>query len=175
MAKKSQMQIARTAAIYDLQNMLHVISRCEKEKPNLLPDGIFDAKTRQAVMNFQREAGLTANGVVDSTTWNAIAKRYYQALENCKPAEKIGFFSMHNGKTLQKGDSDDAIYAVQIMFDKLADEFDNFKRCGISGNFDNITEDNIKTFQNLNKFEPHGRLDRKTWNRMILYHNLFHL
>jgi peptidoglycan hydrolase-like protein with peptidoglycan-binding domain len=37
-------------------------------------DGIFGSGTATAVRNFQTSKGLTANGIVDETTWNALVK-----------------------------------------------------------------------------------------------------
>ena len=38
-------------------------------------DGIFGVRTATAVKNFQQFKGLTANGVVDETTWKALAQK----------------------------------------------------------------------------------------------------
>ncbi|NQE36822.1 peptidoglycan-binding domain-containing protein [Microcoleus asticus] len=38
-------------------------------------DGIFGARTATAVKNFQKFKGLTANGMVDETTWKALGQK----------------------------------------------------------------------------------------------------
>ena len=40
-------------------------------KLNLYPDGIFGSLTEEAVKQFQREKGLTADGIVGDNTWRA--------------------------------------------------------------------------------------------------------
>lgn len=41
-------------------------------KLNLYPDGIFGSLTEEAVKQFQREKGLTADGIVGDNTWRAL-------------------------------------------------------------------------------------------------------
>jgi peptidoglycan hydrolase-like protein with peptidoglycan-binding domain len=38
-------------------------------------DGIFGARTAMAVKSFQEDKGLTANGMVDQTTWKALGQK----------------------------------------------------------------------------------------------------
>ncbi|CAN5666707.1 NlpC/P60 family protein [soil metagenome] len=40
--------------------------------PKLVPDGAFGSKTRTAVLRFQNESWLVADGVVGPCTWNAV-------------------------------------------------------------------------------------------------------
>ena len=37
-------------------------------------DGVFGAKTKAAVMSFQKAKGLGADGIIGSKTWNALLK-----------------------------------------------------------------------------------------------------
>lgn len=57
---------SRGPAVVDLQNRLN------QSGASLLPDGQFGGKTRAAVMGFQRERGLTPDGVVGAMTWAAL-------------------------------------------------------------------------------------------------------
>ena len=161
--------------IYDLQNMLYTISRYENGTPDIIPDGVDWPKTTQAVRNFQARNGLTPNGIVDLTTWNAIADRYREVLELLEPAVRIGFFPKENDAIFKRGDFHNTIHAVQILFNLLADEFDEYDRNEISGILDEITENNLRTFQNSHSLEPNGQIDKNTWNRLANYHNLYHL
>ncbi len=161
--------------IFDLQNMLYTISRFENGTPDIIPDGIDSAKTTQAVRNFQERNGLVPNGIVDLTTWNAIADRYREILELLAPAVRIGFFPRDNDAVFKRGDTDNVIYAIQLLFNILADEFDEYDRGEISGILDEITENNLRKFQSSHSLEPNGQIDKNTWNRLANYHNLYHL
>lgn len=161
--------------IFDLQNMLYVVSRFENGVPDIIPDGIEGERTTQAVRNFQARNGLTPNGIVDLTTWNAIVDRYREVLELLEPAVRIGFFPKENDAIFKRGDFHNAIHAAQLLFNLLADEFDEYQRNEISGILDEITENNIRKFQSSHSLEPNGQIDKNTWNRLANYHNLYHL
>ena len=161
--------------IFDLQNMLYTISRYENGTPDIIPDGINGQKTADAVRKFKEQNGLEVNGIVDLATWRAIAERYREVLELLDPAVKIGFFPKENDTVFRRGDFHNVIHAAQILFNLLADEFDEFDRNEISGVLDEITEKNLRRFQNRHSLEPNGQIDKNTWNKLANYHNLYHI
>lgn len=75
------------AAVYELQQMLN------KTGAKLVPDGEFGSKTQAAVMQFQRNNRLTADGIVGSLTWaklrEIVEPRYlWQMFDTYNPTEK---------------------------------------------------------------------------------------
>ena len=56
-----------------IQEYLSAISPTFPSIPTLTPDGVFGARTRDAVVAFQEEFGLPINGRVGAITWTAIA------------------------------------------------------------------------------------------------------
>ena len=63
---------ARGQQVRTLQYMLSVLSQFISSIPPLTVDGVFGAQTENAVVAFQRFAGLTADGIVDEATWDAL-------------------------------------------------------------------------------------------------------
>lgn len=59
-----------------LQYMLSVIASFIPNIPPVIQDGIYGTGTRDAVLAFQRYAGLNQNGVVGEDTWNAIYRQF---------------------------------------------------------------------------------------------------
>lgn len=59
-----------------LQEYLTVISRTYPSIPTVTVNGTFDEQTQAAVEVFQREFGLSPNGLVGPNTWNRIASLY---------------------------------------------------------------------------------------------------
>lgn len=163
----------RRRAIFDLQNMLYVISRYESNNPDVLPDGILGAKTVQAIAKFQRNAGMSVSGTADFETWDAIAERYNEVLLIQNRPRKVHFFARNATPAVQRGDSSDAVYLIQMLFSKMADEFSDYRKCDITGNFDEFTEMNVKEFQRVNNLEPCGQVNRETWDRIAMYYSLF--
>lgn len=62
-------------SVRQLQFMLRVLSEYINEIPPLAEDGIFGPQTRNAVIAFQRFAGLTPDGIVGPATWSALYDR----------------------------------------------------------------------------------------------------
>ncbi len=63
-------------AVRRLQYMLDVLSEFISSIPSVGVDGVFGAQTRNAVVAFQRFAGLNPDGVVGAQTWDALYDQY---------------------------------------------------------------------------------------------------
>jgi len=55
-----------------IQNWLNAIGQINSNIPYVNPDGIFGSATRNAVIAFQQQFNLTADGIVGRITWNRI-------------------------------------------------------------------------------------------------------
>lgn len=66
----------RNVGVQLLQYLLSVISEFYNGVPAVAADGIFGPNTRQAVVEFQRLAGLPQTGAVDRATWEALYRVY---------------------------------------------------------------------------------------------------
>ena len=62
--------------VMSLQYMLRQLSQTYQFLPQLAVDGVFGERTLEAVMSFQREAGLPVTGTVDRATWEALYRMY---------------------------------------------------------------------------------------------------
>ncbi len=159
-------------AVFDLQNMLFELNRGGMINSKVIPDGIFGDETTAAVVEVQNLHGLYPNGVVDTDTWRKIAEMHREAAERRRRAETVRVFPEELVE-LKIGDDNDAVYILQIVFRRLANQFREFENSSVNGRFDSATERNVKTFQRLGGYEEHGRVDKPTWNRIIRYFNLF--
>ena len=65
-----------------IQYYLKFLSLFNNTLPEISVDGVFGEATENAVRTFQREHGLTADGVVDEDTWNAILEEYRITLQS---------------------------------------------------------------------------------------------
>lgn len=74
-------QGARGEAVSALQYMLAVAAEFYETLPNVQVDGVFGSDTESAVRAFQREAGLTVDGMAGEQTWVALY-RVYATLQN---------------------------------------------------------------------------------------------
>ena len=103
-------------------------------------DGVFGNKTADAVVKFQSDKGLTADGIVGGKTWAKLIE----------------------GVTLKKGSSGEAVKGLQTL---LKTKFG--KSLTIDGVFGNATVNAVVEFQQSYNLEPDGIVGAKTWQSMI--------
>lgn len=92
---------SRGQKVSQLQYMLNVMAEYVPSIPSVAVDGIFGPRTQEAVIAFQRFAGLPEDGLVGPQTWNAL---YNRAITLVKEPEIP--FSQYPGETLSLGDTD---------------------------------------------------------------------
>lgn len=92
---------SRGQKVSQLQYMLNVMAEYVPSIPSVAVDGIFGPRTQEAVIAFQRFAGLPEDGLVGPQTWNAL---YNRTITLVKEPEIP--FSQYPGETLSLGDTD---------------------------------------------------------------------
>jgi peptidoglycan hydrolase-like protein with peptidoglycan-binding domain len=108
-------------------------------------DGFFSAKTKAALMAFQRSKGLEVNGVAGPKTWSALD---VQRGSGQRPV-------------LKRGVSDMAVQVIQKML--AAHGFDPGAKDGIFGA---KTERAVMAFQRAKGLEADGIVGPKTWTAL---------
>ncbi len=86
-----------TEAVRGVQNFLNEEGVRDSKGEKLTVDGIYGASTANAVMNYQRANGLSADGIVGDKTWSSIYNRKKKREENASFEESLksksgGFF-----------------------------------------------------------------------------------
>lgn len=94
-------QGSRGQKVRQLQYMLRVLAEYAPSIPSIAVDGIFGSRTQQAVIAFQRFAGLAQDGIVGPATWNALYSRVAGLIS--EPEIPL---TQYPGTLLQLGDSD---------------------------------------------------------------------
>ena len=92
---------ARGQQVRQLQFMLRVMAEYVDSIPSIQEDGIFGPRTREAVIAFQRFAGLTPDGIVGPATWKAL----YDRTSAIASADRR-ISTQYPGTVLTQGDSD---------------------------------------------------------------------
>ena len=158
----------RGAAISELQRFLR---RLESEKtglPLIAIDGVFDQRTRSAVMDAQRNSGLPMTGTVDLDTWNAIYNEYLRLGE-----EIAGIFPFPinpENDEITEDTIGDLVIILKLMLRELTLDYD-FDTLDTVGVYDEATANAVRNFQKVNRLPETGRTDAKTWNMLVRAYN----
>ena len=158
--------------VWDLQEMLLVLSQEYPQIPVVRPSGAFGEGTLEGVMVFQRDFHLPVTGVVDLATWQAIFRQYRDTLRRIGQPPPLRV--MHNTRgTLQEGDRQSQVRLVQVMFDSLVPVLAGFRATGGDGVYQGATVENTKQVQRAAGLEETGILDRVAWDSLARLYHLF--
>ena len=112
---------------------------------NLSADGVFGEQTNTAVVNFQRNNGLTQDGIVGPRTWTALL--------NLNPASK----------TIRRGNRTSNVeYLQRKLLSKL------YPITDLDGIFGSETENAVRQFQQENGLTADGIVGPKTWTKLLM-------
>ncbi len=112
-------------------------------------DGHFGSATAAVVVSFQREKGLTDDGIVGPATWDAL----WTAPVDGPTAPAVPPFP----GVMRRGDSGEGVRQLQ---QRLKDRGWNI---GVDGNFGRQTVTVVSNFQKEKGLEPDGVVGQKTW------------
>lgn len=162
----------RNLYIRELQTFLRKIAQFYPAIPLVNVDGIFGPKTTEAVSGFQRRFHLPVTGQVNEATWNAIVSEYRRLLNLEAAPVSLNLFPS-NEAVLRQGDSGDAVYALQLMLNTLATQYNNIKPVAVTGIMNPATALAVKDMQKHLSLEESGNVNRETWDGIArLYNNL---
>ncbi len=89
--------------VVTLQYLLNVAGRYYPAVPAVSQDGIYGSGTRQSVVAFQRQMGLSPDGIVGADTWRALYNVYLGAEENVpvpEPGTDTVTYTVRSGDSL---------------------------------------------------------------------------
>lgn len=136
-----------------------------------MPDGIYGEETISAVKAFQEDDGLPITGEVDEATWNALVASYYATLAPITAPVAIGPFPSPR-YLLGKNDSGNLVFIAQVLLNEISENLPETIKLPVNGQFDERTENAVKSFQRASLLPPTGKLDRETWDRLAkIYSN----
>ena len=115
-------------------------------------DGVFGTETQTALIAFQKNNGLTADGTAGASTLKKISG-------SCKAASATAAPST-NG-TLREGDSGEGVYVLQAKLFELG-----YYSGRIDGRFGSETTTAVKAFQSANSLGADGIAGKGTMNKL---------
>ena len=162
----------REAAVYTVQEWLAALKNCGMPLPDVVPDGIFGERTKEAVSVFQGLKKLEQTGAVDYATWTALYDAYLEARKSvCRPAAIRPFERRLCGGKLCRGDRMPLIYILQAMIEELSSVYELPESVEMNGVLDEKTGSDIRALQKLWGLPPTGEIDKETWNMLADCYN----
>ncbi|MBQ8568403.1 MAG: peptidoglycan-binding protein [Oscillospiraceae bacterium] len=128
--------------------------------------GIMYADTENAVRTFQSTFGLKPTGIIDKATWYKISY-IYAAVKKLAELDSEGVLleeiPLNFSDVIQKGDTGFRVRHLQYYLAVIGQYYKYVDPVDITGNFGEMTENSVKSFQRVYGLPETGVVDRDTW------------
>ena len=158
--------------VSSLQYMLRQLSFTYKFLPELAVDGVFGERTLEAVMRFQKAAGLPVTGTVDRATWNTIRDAWLAQQSQAGYSRATRRFPSE-GITVHEGETKEYLIVPQTMFNILSRQFEGIVPCEADGCNGPASADNIRWLQKAAGLPQTGCMDTATWDALSHLYEIF--
>lgn len=155
--------------VQQLQYYLNTVADFTPLVDNIRIDGNFGRTTRAAVINFQKLARLTPDGIVGEQTWNTLVQAYDDTQEVETP--DIPPVVPFPGTVLRLGSQGQDVRSVQYYMNRIFLGSSTIAQITIDGIYGPATEEAVRTFQREQNLTPDGVVGKETWDRMISVYN----
>lgn len=153
--------------IRSLQTMLRTIALFSNAYQRIIPDGIYGPETQNAVLTFQRQRGLPATGITNQQTWDEIVRQYDLALEALSPPQPVSY-GLPSEFPMSRGSHGPRLEMAQTMLRDIAQRYSCVCPPELTGSMDEIMVNSLSEFQRISGLPVSGRLDKETWNNLVL-------
>ncbi len=153
-----------------IMNLQRYLRRLAEEENNIAAppmDGIFDDRTEEALLEFQRMTALEPTGRADRETWDALFAEYQRLSNEQDRSVPIDFFpTSPDPYVTVSGERFAFITLLQFMLGELTLVYDTFDPPEQTGIYDEQTAEAVAEFQRIQRIPVTGLVDRHTWNRL---------
>ena len=154
----------RGTSVEQVQFWLQQLAEFDPDLRDLSVDGIFGSGTEAAVKAFQREFGLTADGVVGPATWQKLYEIYADVTNQLlAPNQRPGVYP---GTPLRLGSTGRAVREAQFYLVLMSAYYSSIPRINIDGEYGPATETAVKAFQKLFGLTQDGVIGPATWEKL---------
>ncbi|MCL2322872.1 MAG: peptidoglycan-binding protein, partial [Oscillospiraceae bacterium] len=163
---------SRGADVNELQFILNAISPYYPSIPVLIMDSDFGVSDKNAVIEFQKTFGLTADGIVNSITWNKLYAVYRGIKENApvepKPPVELppSGIPPYPGTPLRVGSTGANVSLMQTYLKTIRMVYPYIPSLTVTGIFSEETKAAVIAFQNFYGLTPDGIIGPATWNKI---------
>ncbi len=158
-------QGASGTAVFTLQRQLNRITKDYPFLGLLTVDGVFGSKMTATVKAFQKQFGLTADGVVGQTTWTEVYDQFRSIQSD------NGTPNAYPGTALREGSSGQNVRLVQFWLKIARTVYTSLSNVTVDGKFGSATTAAVKRFQTYFGLTSDGVVGRTTWNKLYEVYN----
>ncbi|MDR2649528.1 MAG: N-acetylmuramoyl-L-alanine amidase [Clostridiales bacterium] len=154
-----------------IQNYLNAIAGYYPSIPTLTADGQFGAATQQAVIQFQRLFGLTADGIIGESTWDKIISVHSAVISGGASTPEPNY-PPYPGYLMSLGSSGEYVLAAQNYLNAIASEYPSIAALTADGKFGPATQRAVIEFQRLFGLTADGVIGMNTWDKIISVYSM---
>ena len=161
--------------VVKLQFVLAYLEEFYPNLPHMVQNGIFDENTRSAVIAFQRQFNLSADGVVGPATWRRLWESYFAAKGTVPPPRPDvpagPNIPAYPGVFLRQGSRGPDVALMQNYLNALRRVVPSIPALSADGIFGPITHSAVAAFQRHFGLSADGIIGPITWYRIIDEYN----
>lgn len=158
-------------AVRTIQRQLNRIAKDYPSFGTLEVDGVYGQSTADVVKKFQKQFGLTQDGVVGRSTWYQISYIYVAVKKLAQLTSEGeqptgGLVSGTFPGILRLGSSGDTVEQVQFWLNTVADYVPSIPKVNVDGIFGPATQAAVRAFQTHYSLTVDGIVGRVTWDTL---------
>lgn len=139
--------------------------------PPIAITGVFDDQTRDAVFTFEKEYGLTIDGVVDANTFRAIEQAYLDAVAQLPANYQSAIGEPYPGRFLVEGDRGESVRVIQTYLSRIGRTDPEIPEVAADGIFGPLTKAAVIAVQKQLGVEQNGAVGPVEWVEIIMRGN----
>ncbi|WP_312701428.1 peptidoglycan-binding protein [Sedimentibacter sp.] len=150
-----------------LQYALNVLSAFYDTVPAVPITSVYDYRTRDAVLQYQKIMGLPQTGIANEATINSMYVTVMGILEAIPPEGVYIPVLRWPGINYSLGHESPGVYVIQEMLSYISLIMPEIPYINPNGIYDETTQRAVTTFQSLNGLDPTGTVNEQTWNLIV--------
>ncbi len=162
---------SRGTEVEVMQSYLRVLNYFNPEIPYVALDGIFGPETKAAVEAFQREEGLTPDGIIGRDTWNALRAAYERTIRSIPPQYSDYVGQLYPGYALVIGSTGSYVAEIQRYINDISEADPSIPSVNVDGIYGEQTAAAVRAIQQQAGLDVTGYVNWETWRRIVTLYN----